>query len=95
MTRLQRVDIDLSEVASSSELHSVLSDALDFPGWYGCNWNAFWDAITGLVEMPAQLRLSGWEALSERLPDVAPLLRECLTEMNEKHPDIACEVVYC
>ncbi|WP_268800413.1 barstar family protein [Pseudomonas huanghezhanensis] len=39
-------------MASAEELHCVLRGALGFPGWQGCNWDAFWDAITGLIEMP-------------------------------------------
>ncbi|WP_030128916.1 barstar family protein [Pseudomonas sp. QTF5] len=94
MTRLQVVKIDLSRVTSSGELHSTLSDALGFPGWYGCNWDAFWDAITGLVQMPTQLKISGWDTLSRRLPDDARLMQECLAAMKMEYPELASEVEF-
>jgi ribonuclease inhibitor len=59
-TREGEVTIDLRDVDSSLELQQRLMASLDFPGWYGKNWNAFWDAITGLVDMPHRLRLVGW-----------------------------------
>jgi ribonuclease inhibitor len=57
--RREVVEIDLSAVTTPGELQLLLMESLDFPGWYGCNWNAFWDAITGLVAMPRRLRLVG------------------------------------
>ncbi|MCU7645930.1 barstar family protein [Pseudomonas piscis] len=92
MTGLQRLDIDLSAVGSSAELHILLRDALGFPAWYGCNWDAFWDAITGLVEMPRQLSFHGGSTLSQRLPDDARLLAQCLERMHAEYPQWAPQV---
>lgn len=94
MTRLQRMDIDLSAVTSTAELHATLRDALDFPDWYGANWDAFWDAITGLVEMPVQLQLHGWDGLATRLPRDAQLLRQCLEKMTVHYPESASQVTF-
>lgn len=92
MGRLHMVNIDLSEVSSSDELHCILKDALGFPEWYGCNWDAFWDAITGLVEMPAHLKISGWNILSKRFPEDARLMQQCLVEMKVEYPALASDV---
>ncbi|MDP3977289.1 MAG: barstar family protein [Pseudomonas sp.] len=94
MSRAELVEIDLQAVTSAEELHSLLMVSLGFPGWYGCNWDAFWDAITGLVEMPKTLKFLGWQKLSQRLPRDAALLQECLTEMQAEYPQFAPEVVY-
>lgn len=69
-------------------------NALDFPSWYGCNWNAFWDAITGLVEMPETLVLTGWNAFALRLPEDAKLMNECLDDMKNQYPKWAPNVIY-
>jgi len=94
MTRPQLVQIDLNGVMSADELHSTLSDALGFPGWYGCNWDAFWDAITGLVEMPVQLKISGWNALCRRLPKDAELMHKCLEDLSLEYPSFASNVEF-
>jgi ribonuclease inhibitor len=94
MTRQQLVQIDLNEVMSANELHSTLRDALGFPGWYGCNWDAFWDAITGLVEMPVHLRISGWDALCKRLPKDAELMQKCFEEQSLEFPSLAPNVEF-
>ena len=94
MSRLELVSIDLSEVQSSQALHGMLKEALGFPDWYGCNWDAFWDAITGLVEMPETLEFSGWDIFSECLPHDAKMLRQCLAELATHYPDLASRVRY-
>lgn len=87
--------LDLSSVATPEELQVLLRDALGFPGWYGRNWNAFWDAITALVEVPRQLQLIGWEGFAERLPKDASIMKQCLDEMSVKYPNLAPRVEYC
>jgi len=94
MARLPVVKIDLSLINESNQLHSTLSNALGFPNWYGQNWDAFWDAITGLVEMPIELELIGWSVFSEHLPRDAKLMRQCLTDMTIEYPDLAPDVHY-
>lgn len=94
MTRPQLIEIDLSAVMSSDELHSTLSDALGFPGWYGHNWDAFWDAITGLVQMPHELQFLGWTDLSRRLPEDAKLMQDCLADMKLEYPELAPQVKF-
>lgn len=94
MSRVQLIEIDLQAIASTEQLHSLLMKSLSFPSWYGANWDAFWDAITGLVEMPYTIRFLGWHQFSQSLPREAVLLKECFTEMQSEYPQLASEVVY-
>jgi len=94
MTRPQIVTIDLGGVQSKEELHERLAQALEFPDWYGRNWDAFWDSITGLVDMPEVLEFQGWTAFSVTMPQESKLLMELLGEMNEKYPAEAPKVIY-
>lgn len=84
--------VDLREINSPRQLHAALAAALDFPSFYGMNWDAFWDAITGLVDMPQQLELIGWPAFATRLPDEAASLQRILARMARDMPDQAPHV---
>lgn len=88
------VTIYLGNIKTSNELHSLLKATLSFPDFYGENWDAFWDAITGLVEMPAQIRLIGWKTLEKNLPSDAKIMRECLEEYNHEFPSWKCEFLF-
>lgn len=75
MSRPRFIRIDLINVTSTLDLHSILRDSLGFPGWYGCNWDAFRDAITGLVQLPEKLQIIGWDSLSLRFLQDAELMQ--------------------
>ncbi|WP_017592809.1 barstar family protein [Nocardiopsis potens] len=79
------VRIDLSGVADADGLHRLLKRELGFPAFYGRNWNAFWDAVTGLVETPGALHFTGWPDFTARLPEDAETLRSLLTDLADFH----------
>ncbi|MGH4036029.1 barstar family protein [Actinomycetota bacterium Odt1-20B] len=84
--------IDVSSVGSEEELHAVLQRELGFPGFYGRNWDAFWDAVTGLVQIPGRVRFVGWAALVERLPYGGRMLRLQLDRYRDEYrPDLYVE----
>jgi ribonuclease inhibitor len=78
MSRETKAEIQFVGVTSPEQLHLILKEKLGFPSFYGCNWDASWDSITGLVEMPSVLQLSGWNQLEEALPHEAQLLKESI-----------------
>ena len=94
MNRQALVTIDLSEINSPRQLHAALATALAFPSFYGMNWDAFWDAVTGLVDMPQQIELRGWPAFAARLPGEAAILQRILARMAQEMPDEAAHVHY-
>ena len=94
MNRLALVAIDLSDINTARQLHASLAAALAFPSMYGMNWDAFWDAITGLVDMPQQLELRGWPAFATRLPADAAMLQRILARMAQDMPGQAAHVRY-
>ena len=44
--------LDFSKVNYINEVHQIIKDELDFPDYYGMNWDAFWDCLTDMVEEP-------------------------------------------
>ncbi|MER7708888.1 CPCC family cysteine-rich protein [Kitasatospora sp. NPDC097605] len=82
----RRVVIDVGAVQDDHALHAVLKRELGFPSFYGMNWNAFWDAITGLVTMPRELHFTGWPELERRCPGSAAQLRRQLTDLADARP---------
>lgn len=88
--------IDLGNIGSVQELHLKFKTELDFPDFYGMNWDAFWDTITGLIDMPEELILINFEQLEQDLPSDAEILRELITDYNHlgKDSEIAIEKVY-
>ncbi|MGV3755138.1 MAG: barstar family protein [Verrucomicrobiota bacterium] len=93
-TEPQTVEIDLRSIPSVEELHVVFERAFGFPGFYGQNWDAFWDAITGLVELPPRVRLIGWRDFESRFPQDARIVRECFDGYRQLWKERASEIEY-
>ena len=78
--------IDLTDISDSEELQELLMEELDFPSFYGKNWDAFWDAITALVDMPENIIITGFEELLLNLPKDAAILKNILDKYNDEYP---------
>ena len=94
MSRVKQVEISLVGISSPTQLHKVLAEFLGFPTFYGCNWDAFWDAITSLVEMPLLIKFIGWSEFEILLPKEASMLRQCLEEQIETNSHTVSKVVF-
>ena len=78
----EQIIMNFSEIHTSKELHKYLKKELNFPDFYGMNWDAFWDAITGLVELPENLVIVGWDNLIKTIPEDAKNFKELMERSN-------------
>lgn len=83
--------VDVTNIKSSTEFHLLLKEMPGFPHFYGENWDAFYDAITGLVELPMQIQFVGWTCLERNLPYDVKIMKECLNDYNEEFYLAKCE----
>ena len=77
--------IDVSNIETSLQLHRLLKEKLGFPDFYGNNWDAFWDAITGLVMMPDKLTFVGLGNLEKKLPWDSDIMKKMLIRFYMNH----------
>lgn len=78
--------ITVAHATTAESLHEILAAALNFPGYYGKNWDAFWDCVSDPSQstVPDVLVLRGWDILKSRLPDDADALKQCLADLVKK-----------
>ena len=81
-TRKKFVVINVENIKDSQELHKLLKSELEFPHFYGMSWDAFWDAITGLVQLPEVTVIKGYKILKKDLPQDAEILVNTLERYN-------------
>ncbi len=81
------INIDVSNIETPLQLHRLLKEKLGFPDFYGNNWAAFWDAITGLVMMPNKLAFVGLDNLEKKLPQDSHIMKAYLVEFYKDHPN--------
>jgi len=88
------IEIDVTTVESAGELHRLLKQKLDFPAYYGENWDAFWDLISDPEDdgLPDEIIWIGFAALQRKLPKEAESLLSCLDEYNHQPGIKTCNI---
>ena len=81
-------NLDFSECSYLGEIYEVIKNELELPVWFGANLDALWDAITGIMYTPAEIRISTTVGRSELLLDVDEIIA-VFREAEEKYHEIS------
>ncbi len=77
------IRIDLAGCVDKAELLARIASALQFPAWFGHNWDALADCLTDLSWLPAErysITLEQPQALRAAAPEVLATALEILDE---------------
>ena len=84
--------LDFSNVNYINEVHEIIKEGLDFPDYYGRNWDACWDCLTDMVGDPLHIELVGFEKVQSQFPRDAKILLNILKRLkhwsNNEYSDI-------
>ena len=83
----EKYTIDFTNVKDYLEMHFVIRDALDWPDYYGCNWDAFWDCLTNMVGRPIHIEILGLDVIERRFDDAAKMMVDTLREFKHYEDD--------
>ena len=62
-----KVQIDGDKINSENDFHDVISKELDFPDYYGRNWDALWDCLSGHAETDVLITISCSSSMKNKL----------------------------
>lgn len=85
--------LDFSQIKNYSELHEIIKKELDFPDYYGRNWDAFWDCLTDMVGRPVHVEIRGLERLEQKFEEDAKKMLELLKEWKHYNSDRYAEQI--
>ncbi|MBF9143376.1 barstar family protein [Hymenobacter properus] len=78
--------IDLTHVDTKAAFHMLMKRELGFPDWYGVSWDAFWDAIIAVVEMPDVVVLEHWQTFAQACPKDMQILLQIIDDYQQEKP---------
>lgn len=89
--------LDFSKVESYYHMHFIIRDSFDWPQYYGCNWDAFWDLLTNMVGRPLHIEIKGMEKLENDYPEDIEKMMRVLKELiryceGDKDTDLRIEI---
>lgn len=79
---MKKAVIDLTGCKYLLELHERIRVALNFPEWYGKNWDAFWDMINRDCEYN-YIIIKGSNTVSKELAESIKTMRDILEENKQ------------
>lgn len=80
-------NVDFSDCKYWSEIYGVLKTELELPEWFGNNLDALWDAATGIMYLPAEIRISRKVGNAD-LQDEVDAIISVLQEAEQKYHQI-------
>lgn len=91
--------IDFRSVKYYLEMHRIIKEALDFPDYYGENWDAFWDCLTDMIGDKIHIEILGLDVIeqkfgidiSNKMIKILKRLKHC--DDDEYVDDIIVEIV--
>ncbi len=86
--------IDFTGVKYYLQVHEIIKEALDFPDYYGKNWDAFWDCLTDMVGEPLHIEIYALNEMEKKFPGTSKMILECLADLkhynNGKYAEEIC-----
>jgi RNAse (barnase) inhibitor barstar len=94
-TYKEKYTLDFSNITHWREIHQIIKKELDFPDYYGENWDAFWDCLTDMVNVdePLNIEILGAEALEQKYPDTLEKMIKILKRLKHWEDDYFCNCV--
>lgn len=76
---MKKFQLDFSKCTTWGEVYAVIKKELELPEWCGENISALWDALTGIMYIPAEISVSK-KVANKRL---VPVIEQIIAVMHE------------
>lgn len=74
--------LDFSKYKTAADMHEDFKQVFDFPDYYGNNWDAFWDCISGFANVKTNIEIRGFKTFEKLRPKDAKIFRECMNDLK-------------
>ena len=85
-------NLDFSECKYRGEIYELLRTELELPRWCGLNLNALWDAVTGIMYTPVEIRIARKAGHSSLLAEVEQII-SLFQEAEETYHEVTVVVL--
>lgn len=86
------VVLEGKDLISKVKVHQVLKDKLELPDYYGENFDALWDCLTGWVSLPLKIVWNDYKYSKNQLGDFAEKLLQLFMEAKDEIEGFKIEV---
>ena len=83
--------LDFTECKTIGEIYAVIKNGLELPDWFGENLDAFWDSLTGIMYIPAEITVK-YTFTDPQLYDYIQTLISIMREAEEEFGEITVKI---
>lgn len=77
-----------NEFEWAEEFYKIIKKKMNLPEWFGENPSALWDMLTGHIEMPCEVTLSGFNKKENEYNKYhLDLILSCFNDAEKEYPD--------
>ena len=84
----RKFELDFSECSTWGEVYREIKKKLELPDWCGENLDALWDALTGIMYIPAEITVSK-KVANKGLLSVIEQIIDVMREAGNTYHEIA------
>ena len=88
----QKYTIDFKDVNGIYNMFEIISTAMDFPDYFGNNWDAFWDCMTDIICINLEIEIRNLDALNSELRENKEKFICLLKEIKHLDDDEWCDI---
>ena len=89
MKKFKKYTVDFTNVNHYLEMHAIIWHSLDFPDYYGGNWDAFWDCLTDMYGDPMHIEIIGLDVIERKFgADTTQKMLEILKRFKHFNNDL-------
>ena len=89
----KKYTLDFTNVKYFLEVHYIIKTSLDFPDYYGCNWDDFWDCLTDMYGDPIHIEIIGLDVIEKKFDNTANMITETLKEFKHFNNDLFADSI--
>ena len=87
----KKYTLDFTNVKYFLEVHYIIKTSLDFPDYYGCNWDAFWDCLSDMYGDPIYIEIVGLDVIERKFDNMASMMIKILKKFKHFNNDLFCD----
>ena len=91
----EKYTLDFSKIEHWGDFHKIIKDELDFPDYYGRNWDALWDCLADMIDVdePLNIEILGADVLEKKWEGTLEKLIKILKKLKHWDSDRYCNYV--
>lgn len=74
--------IDFKDVKDRYNMFEIISTVMEFPDYFGNNWDAFWDCITDMANLKMQIEVLNFDILKKVSEKDSAIFIELMTDFK-------------